>query len=111
VRPEREAVINAAISLVDATLGITVSESLKHPKHTNKLVPLRLLAREVIVQYFDTQKRALLRVIKPRLVQYPAQFIRRCRKTSKRVCPGNSTTCATIPSFSASASKRFEWNQ
>lgn len=65
--PERDRIIDAALSLVDATLGITVSESLKHEKHANKLVPLRRLARDLIAEYFTTQRRALLRVIKPNL--------------------------------------------
>lgn len=65
--PERDRIIDAALNLVDATLGITVSESLKHEKHANKLVPLRLLARNLIADYFHGQKRALLRVIKPNL--------------------------------------------
>lgn len=65
--PERDRVIDAAIKLTDAVLGITMGESLKHEKHANKLVPLRRLARDLIAEYFTTQRRALLRVIKPNL--------------------------------------------
>ncbi len=69
---EREAVIDAAIGLIDATLGIRVSESLKHDKHAKKLVPLRRLAKELFAGYFQTQKKALLRIIKPRLEEMAA---------------------------------------
>ncbi len=70
--PEREAVVDAALNLIDATLGIRVSESLKHDKHAKKLVPLRRLAAELFAGYFQTQKKALLRVIKPRLEEMAA---------------------------------------
>ncbi len=70
--PEREAVVDAALNLIDATLGIRVSESLKHEKHAKKLVPLRRLAKELFAGYFQTQKKALLRVIKPRLEEMAA---------------------------------------